>query len=409
MRVSRAAAVLGPRQAGKSTLAKQIQASGLVPNYYSLDRDAFRVAAVEDPDGFIAGVARPAVIDEIQRAPGLLLSIKQVLDAEPGKTGQFLVTGSSNLLANRNVIDALPGRVEYVNLWPLSQGEIAGIRETFIDQLLASRVPLVADAPVGRIAHADAIVAGGFPDAQHRVGNRARGRYFDSYVKGILERDMPDVYGARTDPAVIGQLLRLLAARTSGLVNFRRLGDQLGVNQTTAKAHVNVLSQLFLTLQLHPWSSNLGSRHVRSPKVYLTDTGLASALIGVDAERYAAPDQGEVAGILLESFVLMEIVKQRTWCNRRVNLFFYRDKQQREVDVVIEDATGDIAGVEIKASASVDRSDARGLLFLRDKTGARFKAGVVLYSGSHTIRLDDRVWAVPLQGLWSDGVSNADT
>jgi predicted AAA+ superfamily ATPase len=401
LRVSRAGAILGPRQSGKSTLAKQLQASGLIPHYFSLDDESLRSAARTDPDGFVADLPRPAVIDEVQRAPDLLLAIKQVLDAEPTVTGQFLLTGSANLLTTHRVADALPGRVEYVNLWPLSQGELHGRRETLIDRLLAGEVPQIHDAPRGRRAHADAIVAGGFPEARARETARQRRRYFESYIQGIVARDLPDISEIRVEPARIEQLLRVLAARTSGLVNYSRIGAEVGLTEKTAKAHIELLEQLFLVFTLRPWSVNLGSRQVKTPKILLTDSGMAAALVGADAGRYAAPDQGQLAGMLLETFVTMEIVKQTGWCDASVRLFFYRDHDQREVDVVIESATGDVAGVEVKATASTTPSDGKGLRFLRDKLGDRFTAGVVLYAGAHTVAMGDRLWAVPLAGLWA--------
>lgn len=398
--VSRAGAILGPRQSGKSTLARQLQDAGIVPNFYSLDDAAIRNAARDDPDGFVASIGRPAVIDEVQRAPDVLLAIKQILDESPDPPGQFLLTGSANLLAAKRVADALPGRVEYVNLWPLSQGEIMGRRETFIDQLLDGQPPTVTGADKGRPGHASRIVAGGFPDARER-SDRQRARFFDSYVRGMLGRDLPDVGSIRIDPARVEQLLRLLAARTSGMVNFASLGSELGIDEKTAKAHTELLAQLFLVLRLPPWSRNLGSRQVKTPKILLTDTGLTAGLIGVDAARYAALDQGDVAGMLFETFVVMELVKQRTWTSRQVQLFFYRDHKQREVDLVIESASGDVAAVEAKTAASVGTTDASGLRFMRDRLGDRFKAGAVIYSGSHTLQLSDRIWAVPVTGLWA--------
>jgi predicted AAA+ superfamily ATPase len=399
--VSRAGAILGPRQAGKSTLAKQLQRSGLIPNYYSLDDEGLRSAARADPDGFIADLPRPAAIDEVQRAPDLLLAIKQTLDAEPNTPGQFLLTGSANLLTIKRVADALPGRVEYVNLWPLSQGEIHSRRETFVDGLMAGTVPQLHDEPRGRSAHAEGIVAGGFPEARTRDTARQRRRYFESYVHGVVSRDLPDISDVRVDPVRVEQLLRVLAARTTGMANYSRTGAEIGLTEKTTKAHIELLEQLFLVMTLQPWSTNLSSRQVKTPKVLLTDTGLAAALIGVDERRYSAPDQGTLAGMLLETFVTMEIVKQTGWSDVAVRLFFYRDHDQREIDLVMESASGDIACVEVKAAASVDTADTKGLRFLRDKLGDRFKAGAVVYSGAHTVALGDRLWAVPLAGLWA--------
>lgn len=196
--VSRAAAIVGPRQAGKSTLAKQLQAAGVVPNYFSLDDDALRAAAQADPDGFTLSLARPAVIDEIQRAPELMLAIKQILDRDH-TPGQFLLTGSADLVTARVVADALPGRVEYVNLWPLAQAEIAGRRTSIVDALLNESPPQINSSPKGRAASAEILLAGGYPDARTR-DPRQRARYFRSYVQSILGRDLPEIGEVRSNP-----------------------------------------------------------------------------------------------------------------------------------------------------------------------------------------------------------------
>jgi predicted AAA+ superfamily ATPase len=396
--VSRAAAITGPRQVGKSTLAKQLQGEGVVPNYFSLDDEATRTAARADPDGFALSLPRPAVIDEVQRVPDLMLAIKQILDRDR-TPGQFLITGSADLLTARVVADALPGRVEYVNLWPLSQAEIVGRRTSVIDLLLDGTPPQITSAPKGRAASAELVVAGGFPDARDREPHR-RARYFRSYVQTILGRDLPEIGEVRVDSSKLDQLLRLLAARTGGLVNYAALGRELSLDDKTIKASMELLTQLFLLYRLRPWSTNLGARQVKTPKLLLADTGMAAALIGVDASRYGAPDQGPVAGMLFETFVLMELVKQATWSTVPVELFFYRDAEKREVDLVIESSSGEVVGIEVKSAATVSATDTHGLSLLRDKLGPRFKTGVVIYSGEHTLPVEDRIWAVPISGLW---------
>ena len=223
--VSRAAAITGPRQAGKSTLARQLQSAGVVPNYFTLDDEATRNAARADPDGFALSLPRPAVIDEVQRVPSLMLAVKQILDNDPAP-GQFLLTGSADLLTARVVADALPGRVEYLNLWPLARAEIEGKRDSVIDALLDGTPPRVSGAPKGRAASAELVVAGGFPDALNR-NPRQRARYLRSYVQATLSRDLPEIGGVRGDPSKLEQLLRLLAARTTGLVNYAALGRAL--------------------------------------------------------------------------------------------------------------------------------------------------------------------------------------
>ncbi len=396
--VSRAGAIIGPRQAGKSTLAKQLQAAGVVPNYYSLDEEELRTTAREDPDGFALSLERPAVIDEIQRAPELMLAIKQILDRDR-TPGQFLITGSADLLRARIIADALPGRVEYVELWPFSQAEIAGQRGSVVDQLLDGNPPQISGAPKGRAASAGVVLAGGFPDARSRAP-RQRARYLRSYVRTVIGRDLPEIGEVRIDPSKLEQLLELLAARTSGLVNYSALGRELALDEKTVKAHVELLAQLFLVYRLRPFSTNLGARQIKSSKLLLSDTGVAAALVGVEEARYSAPDQGAIAGMLFETFVAMELVKQATWSETQVQLFFYRDTERREVDLVIESAAGDVVGIEAKSAASVGSADLRGLRYLRDKLGSRFKAGVVVHAGARTLPFGERIWAMPVSGLW---------
>jgi hypothetical protein len=397
--VSRAAAIVGPRQVGKSTLAKQLQVVGLLPHYFSLDNEQTRRSALDDPDGFALSLERPAIIDEVQRAPELMLAIKQILDRDLSP-GQFLLTGSADLITSRTIADALPGRVEYVNLWSFAQAELAGMRTSVIDTLLAGEPPRVSGAPKGRGAVAGLVVSGGYPDALARTP-RQRLRYFRSYVRTVLGRDLPDVGEVRIDSTKLERLLSLLAARTGGLVNYAALARELALDDKTVKAHIELLSQLFLLYRLPPWSTNLGARQIKTPKAFLSDSGLAAALVGADEARYSAPDQGVLAGMLFETFVLMEFVKQATWSTARVEPFFYRDAEQREVDLLLESPAGEVVGIEVKAGMSVDTSALRGLRFLRDKLGARFKAGVVVYCGEHTLPFGERIWAVPVSGLWS--------
>jgi uncharacterized protein len=397
--VSRAAAVVGPRQAGKSTLALQLQAAGIVPNYVSLDDEATRAVALADPDGFALSLARPTAIDEVQRAPELMLAVKQILDRDR-TPGQFLLTGSADLLTSKVIADALPGRVEYVNLWPFAQAEIAGTGTSVIDALLAGEPPQIANASKGRAAFAEQVLGGGYPDARERTA-RQRARYFRSYVRTVVGRDLPDIGEVRIDSSALEQLLRLLAARTSGLTNYTALGRELALSDKTVKAHIELLVQLFLVYRVRPWSANLGARQVKTPKLMLCDSGMAAALLGVDDVHYAASDQGVIAGALFETFVTMELVKQATWSVTPVELFFYRDTEKREVDLLIESASGQVVGVEIKSATRVDMSDARGLRLLRQRLGSRFAAGIIVYCGERTLPLGERIWATPVSSLWS--------
>lgn len=393
---SRAVALLGARQAGKSTLAADLATSDHPARFISLDDEATANAARTDPTGLIAGISGPAVIDEIQRAPGLLLAIKQRLDRDQSR-GQFLLTGSANILTLPTVADALPGRVEYLNLWPLSQGELHGHHETFIDDLFGGGFPQVSGAPVGRGAVAAMLATGGYPELQERSA-RGRSRFFASYVASIIGRDLDDITNVR-DVGNVERLLFIIAARSGGLANFHGMATDLGISTNTARAHAKTLEDLFLVRQLRPWHTNLGSRQIKSPKLHIVDSGLLAYLIGANERRIT--DDGDLTGPLLESFAAMELLRQADWAQEPVHLFHYRDQQQREVDVILERHSGEIVGVEVKAGATPAARDFAGLRYLRDKLGARFKAGVVLHTGADTLPFGDRLAAVPIEGLWS--------
>lgn len=392
---SRAVAVLGARQVGKSTLVAQIASDEHPARQISLDDEATATVARADPTGFIADIEGPVALDEIQRAPGLLLAIKRRLDADQTR-GQFLLTGSANILSLPTVADALPGRVEYLTLWPLSQGEIGDVRERFIDDLFAGRFPKIAGASVGRRPLAPMVVSGGYPEAQNRAA-RGRTRFFSSYIASIIGRDLDDIANVR-NVENLERLLFVIAARSGGLTSFHGMGRDLGLDAKTVRSHTKILEDLFLVRQFKPWHVNLGNRQIKSPKTYVADSGMLAHLIGADERRIV--EDGAVAGTLLESFVAMELLRQAEWADRPVQLFHYRDKQQREVDVLIERHDGEVVGVEVKASATPSTEDFAGLRHLRDNLGSRFKAGVVLHAGADTLPFGDRLAAVPISGLW---------
>ncbi len=393
---SRAVALLGARQVGKSTLVADLVTREYPARLISLDDEATASAARADPTGFIADITGPVAIDEIQRAPELLLAIKRRLDADQTR-GQFLLTGSANILSLPTVADALPGRVEYLTLWPFSQGELGGARESFIDGLFEGRFPKVSGRPVGRAATAPMLVTGGYPELQGR-SPRGRTRFFSSYLASIIGRDLNDVANVR-NVENIERLLFVIAARSGGLTSFHGIGNDLGLDANTVRAHTKILKDLFLVCDIKPWHVNLGSRQIKSSKLYIVDSGFLAYLIGANEQRIA--EDGGVAGTMLESFVAMELLRQAHWTQQRVQLFHYRDKQQREVDIVLERHDGEIVGIEVKASATPGINDFAGLRYLRDKLGDRFQYGIVLHTGADSLPFGDRLAAVPISGLWS--------
>jgi uncharacterized protein len=394
---TRVVVVLGARQVGKSTLIERIADSRLGAKVLTLDDAATRDAAIADPTGFIADRATPLVIDEVQRAPDLLLAIKARVDRDP-KPGQFLLTGSANILTAPRIADALTGRAEYLRLGPFTQSELHGSGGAFVADLLNGRWPRVGGAEIGRRAYAKLVAAGGYPEARTRTDAR-RARFFASYLDTLVQRDLGSIARVH-DQENVRRLLSSIAATSASLMNVDSLARDLSLPASTLRVHTSLLETLFLIVRLEAWSTNLLSRAIKTPKVFVADSGMLCHLIGADAERLAT--EGNLAGPAFETFVAMELLRQAAWQKDPPRLFHFRDRDGREVDVVLERRDGSAAGVEVKAAASVSAADFRALAHLRDKLGTRFRAGVVIYAGEHTLPFGDRLAALPISGLWTD-------
>jgi predicted AAA+ superfamily ATPase len=386
---------VGPRQAGKTTLVRDLIRTEYPARYVTMDDPTVLAGARLDPTTFIADLLEPTIIDEVQRAPDLLLAIKERLDRDQ-RNGQFLLTGSANIQTLPTIRDALPGRVEYARLWPLAQSEIERGDVNLVDALFVPQLP-AEGGWIDRREIARRIAAGGFPSAFSR-SYRSRASFFEGYVDSVVGRDVPEIARTR-DAANVGRLLRLMAARSASLLSREGLARGIGLDRKTIDHHLRILEDLML-VRLHPaWHTSLSSREVKTPKVFLTDTGMLNALIGASPERILG-DQS-VTGMAFETFAVMELVKQASWGDTLARLFHYRDHDGREVDAILEGPDGSIVGVEVKSSATASSSDFRSLRFLRDKLGARFRCGVLLYCGAQRVPFGERLYALPLSCLWS--------
>jgi len=393
---TRVVLLMGARQVGKSTLAEEIVAGDHPAGAVSLDTQAPREAAIADPEGFVAGLERPVLIDEVQRGgPDLLLAIKSVVDRDR-TPGQYFLTGSANVLRGRRVLDALTGRVEIVELWPLAQSEIEGAESNFVESLFAAEPPDVDDAAVGRKPLAGRLVAGGYPEARARPDGR-RSRWFDSYVAATLEKDLGDITDAHKLKEM-PRLLRLVASQAANLLVPANISRDIALHRETVEAYVGLLEAVFLVRRLPAWTPGIGKREIRHPKSYLVDTGLLLHLLGADERRFESDPQ--VTGKALENFVAMEVLRHAEWAEQRPKVFHYR-QGRNEVDLVLENRAGEIAAIEVKASASVREADWRALARLRDARSKSFRCGVLLYTGATTVPLGDRIFAVPVSGLWT--------
>ena len=391
---TRVVLLAGPRQAGKTTLARALADAARA--YQTLDNATTLAAAQADPTGFVRSLDR-AVIDEIQRAPELLLAIKQSVDADP-RPGRFLLTGSANLMTLPRVADSLAGRMETVRLLPLAQSELAaGAPPTFLERAFRSEPPQSARPLIGE-ALVDAVLSGGYPEAlARRTWDRRRDWYLE-YVDAVVQRDVREI--ATVDQLErMPRLLRVLAEHSGQLVSHAGIGSAIGLNHVTTQRYTAVLEQLFLIRTLPPWYNNTLKRLIKTPKLHFLDSGLLAALRGITPERIA--QNRNTFGPILETFVFSELLKLGGWSDERLAFSHYRDKDQQEVDVVIEDQRGRIVGVEVKASATVTADDFRGLRRLADATGDRFVLGLVLYDHERSVAFGDRLWATPVASLWS--------
>lgn len=384
--------VAGPRQAGKTTLVLKMAEQGM--RYLTLDDELTLLAAKEDPVGMIRSLDR-AVIDEIQRAPKLLLAIKKTVD-EDRRPGRFLLTGSANLMILPTVADSLAGRMETLTLLPLSQCEMRHSAVNWLDSVFTGKFPKVSIPVVGEEL-VEVVLAGGYPEAVSRPTVRRRTAWSRQYLDAIIQRDVHDVAGIdKLDQ--LPRFLRALAHVSGQMCNYSQLGGQVGLDHKTAARYIGVFEQMYLLKRVEVWAGNRLKRLIKTPKVQFVDSGLLSTLTGV-TPVLARQDRSRF-GNILETFVFGELLKNTTISEGYYRLLYYRDHDQLEVDFVIEDSTGQLVGVEVKAAATVKKSDLRGLKRLASVAGKQFKQGVILYDGTETLPLGDKCWAVPISTLW---------
>lgn len=386
----------GARQTGKSTLVKWLAGGARPARYVTLDDAAVFAAVKQDPAGFVAGLDGAVVIDEVQRVPELFAAIKLAVDRERNP-GRFLLTGSANVLLLPRLSDSLAGRMEILTLWPFSQGEKEGSGGVFVDNAFQDRIPFVQGSG-NRSDLIQRLLTGGYPEMLLRVKPARRRAWFSAYITTILQRDVKDlaqINGLTAFP----RLLSLLAARAATILNMAELSRSSGLPQTTLKRYLALLETAFLTVLLPPWSGNFSKRLVKTPKLYLNDTGLAAHLLGVRSEEMLG--DGRLLGPLLENFVLLELLKQASWSETQPRLFYFRTQAGQEIDVVMEDPAGRIVGIEIKAAATLAGRDFAALKDFSQSIGGAFHRGVILYTGSETVSFGNNLQALPVSALWN--------
>ena len=390
---SPAVLIHGPRQSGKTTLARVVgDPRGY--DYISFDDNIARTAADSDPAGFVGGLGEHTVLDEVQRVPSLFTALKQEIDVRRSP-GRFMLTGSSQVLLVPTLSDSLAGRMEILRLHPLSQTEIYGRVPSFLDDLFrgtfqTSRTGRLGDDLAARITD------GGYPAALARSTSRRRANWYRNFIDTQLQRDARDMARISALDA-LPRLLTAAASQTARLYNLSNMASPFQMSRPTIGGYVALLERLFLIDRLPPWHSNRLRRLVKTSKLHMGDTGLGCALVGVNP-RALAQDR-VLLGQYLESFVLQELKRQSVCQEVPLVFFHYRDKDQVEVDIVIERGAREVAGVEVKAAATVTPSDFRGLWKLKNAAGERFVAGVVVYDGEISAGFGDGMFAVPIRSL----------
>ncbi len=387
----------GARQTGKTTLVRDMG------RCYTFDESDVLAAAAHDPVSFLASLTQghdtTLVLDEVQFVPQIFPAIKLLVDRDR-RPGRFLLTGSANVLLLPRLSESLAGRMEVIPLWPLAQSEIEAAGGNFVDDLFAQQYPPAGfpqRAGEGRAGILRRVVAGGYPEPFTRPAGARREAWFRAYLTTILQRDVREISNIE-GLTQLPRLLELLAARSATALNAADIARSAAIPYTTLQRYLSLLQATYLIHLLPAWSTNLGNRAVKSPKMLLNDTGLAASLLRLDeAALLSSPT---LAGPLFENFVAMELLKIASWSSARPGVFHWRTQTRQEVDLVLEGPGRSIAAVEVKASATVAPDDFRHLRALAALCGHRFRRGVVLYAGERALPFGPDLYAVPIDALW---------
>lgn len=386
--------ISGARQCGKTTLAKELETSEDI-SYLTLDDPATRRVAESDPQGFVQHYGKTLVIDEVQRVPDLLLAIKIRVD-EDTRAGQYLLTGSVNLKSSPGVRESLAGRIRKIRLRPLSQGEILGTSPDFLDRAFDRDFGQPKQA-YGRNAMIDISLRGGFPevlpfdDAERKLWHR-------DYVDALLDHDLRDIANIRRRNAM-SELVRILAVWSGKFMDVSAIGTGLSISRPTIETYINAIEALYLAERVSPWTHTDYDRVGNRSKLFMTDSGFMSSVLGWDREQLRM--DADRSGKLIETFMFNEIAALMGASYGRYNLFHYRDREKREIDFLVEREDHALLGIEVKAGSTIGRNDFRTLKWFKENiAGDREFTGVVLYSGELAGSMGDGLWAVPFGTIW---------
>ena len=376
--------ISGARQVGKSTLALNLD----ITSYITLDDINIFETAINDPKGFIASLNKPCIIDEIQRLPQLLITIKEYVDKDR-KNGQFILTGSANLKGFKEISDSLAGRIGIVELYALSQKEIDGKNENIIDMLYGDLSGFVLkkfefDTP-------NRIINGGYPEILKIKSDKGKYLWFSSYIRTYIESDAKELGNIRNTDKFI-KMYRLCMLRSANIFNKNEIGIEAGLDNKTFDSYFNVLEHTYQLAKLQPYFNNKLKRIIKTPKIFALDTGILSHLLQITTKEEF--EKSYFKGSLVETFIFDELIKANTYASKRANLYYYRTSDQKEIDFILE-FSDKIIAIEVKSSKSVSRDDFKHIIYLKDELRDKFDKGIVLYDGDEVLSLGDKIFALP--------------
>ncbi len=389
----------GPRQAGKTTVVQSI-GKQLGMNYITLDNQAVLTAVENDPHGFIQSfVDQNLILDEFQYSTSLIPAIKECSDQlGPDKKGKFLLTGSADIFRSAKTQEALPGHMARLELYPLSVTEITQQPRNIVDYLLTNNFKSIGKLSISRQKIAEWILTGGYPEIQNK-SQRAKTVWFKSYLQGRLYKDFESLYSARGDYySKLQALIPYLAGLSGNLIKYSNISNDLELDDKLTKTYIQILELMFIIKRVPAYLRNRAKRQAtRMPKLHFVDTGLACYLLGLHTHEQLLYSQ--YYGGLLETLIIMEFYKHAQWASNEVAIYHFRDKQKNEVDIVLEQTNGQIIGVEIKASASINMRDFKGLSKLAEYAKEKFSHGILFYSGEEILPFhqgDNKFYAIPI-------------
>ena len=396
----RVVAINGPRQSGKTTLSKEI-AKELGMNYYTLDNEATKLTAQNNPIPFIEQLSkRPSVIDEIQMVPEVISALKIFVD-EKNQSGMFLLTGSADLFKMSSIKESLAGRMVSISLFPLSYFELNGSSENIIDMLFSGEIKSFNFKKMSYEKMIEQITTGGFPSVQGKSA-RSQESWFESYIEARIEKDLSLVKKiSQENKSEINKLLRILASMTSNLLKYSSLAKHLNIKDMTVKSDIEILEALFLVKRINPYFTNRGKREIKAPKIQFIDTGLVAHLVDVDAETLILKER-EMLGNLVENFIYAEFLKHSTYAKKSTKIYHYRDGDY-EVDLVLEQKNSKIVAIEVKSSATIKTEYTRGLVKLAQNAKENFVEGYIFYGGNEVLPISKdgyTFWCIPFGVLF---------